>query len=174
MSISLPGMPRLDRGSARLPKLPGIAGPKQASQRPRQDPALPTIGEQDKNRPWLSPPGWWTGSIPEWAIFWAHDHVDVEVGVYQEDWFYQTPLFGDIWRIGFIPDFINIIHHVTIDINEEEVTQDIERLRAMILSGLREPFVHVIIDAEDATENPIYYLEQALQGIGHSRFGRLI
>lgn len=174
MSISLPGLPRVERGGARLPKLPGLAGPRQASRLPRIDPALPRIGEEERNRPWLSPPGWWEGSIPEWSIFWAHDHVEREVGVYQEDWFFQTPLFGDIWRIGFVPDFIELPSLVTIDINEEEVSRDIERLRASILSSLREPFVHVIIDAEDATANPVFYLEEALQGVSHSRFGRLI
>ena len=138
------------------------------------DPALPRTDEKERNRPWLKPPGWWDGSIPEWAIFWAHDHVERETGVYQEDWFFQAPLFGDIWRIGFVPDFIELPSFVTININEEEVPQSIERMRALILSGLRQPFTHVIIDAEDATQNPIYHLEEALQGISHSKFGRLI
>ena len=169
----LPRLPRLDKGSARLPKLPVMPGPRAPSVMVRIDPSLPTRTEQER-RPWQTPPPDWPGSPPEWAIYWSHQLAEPPRGPEGGEWNYQVPLFGSFMPAGFIPDFSEYDVRVTININEEDTDISLERYRALILFALDPPYTHVIIDEEDATTNPIFYLNEALAGRSHSRYGNLI
>lgn len=170
-SDSLPGLPRLDRGSARLPRLPGLAGPRSAAVVIRVPPGIRP--PQVALRAWEKPPDDWAGSVPEWAIYWAHEYATPKRGEEGGDWVFQGLLFGQFLPAGFVPDFIEYDLRVTININEEGTDLGIEQYRAAILSALRPPYTHVIIDSEDALENPIFYLNEALVGHSHSVAGDL-
>lgn len=166
----LPGLPRLDRGSARLPRLPGVAGPKNPAIRFRDFPHP----SQEETRPWMKKPGWFDGSASEWAIYWAHRVAVPARGPVFGEWSYKTFLFGSFMPAGFLPDFIEYDLNIVIEMNDEEINRDIAVLRALILSSLRPPWTYVIIDEEDALTNPVFHLNEALQGISHSTYGRLL
>lgn len=174
ISTNLPGLPRLDRGSSKLPRLPGMAGPRLPSLQPRNTLGVPTLAQSDKSAPWLSPPAGWNGSPAEWAIYWAHERANPARGPEGEEWRFQSPLFGNFAIAGFVPDFSEYDVHVTIDVNEEDIDIGIQRYRAAILQSFNPPFAHIIIDEEDALNNPVYYLNEALAGRTHSRLGQLI
>lgn len=168
------GLPRLDRGTAKLPKLPGLVGPRNQSTFPRPTAGLPQEVQPDRSQPWRNPPADWQGSLPEWAIYWAHSVAVPLRGPEGGVWRYQFPLFGSFMPAGFVPDFSEYDLHVTIDVNEEDADRNTEVYRALILSSFRPPITHVIIDEEDALSNPVYYLNEALAGRSHSRYGALL
>ena len=168
----LPGLPRLDRGGARLPRLPGVAGPgNPASEARPRDFIMPSAEE---TRPWLKRPGDFRGSPSEYAIFWAHEHAVPPRGPVYGDWSFKTFLFGSFMPLGFLPDFIEYDLNIVIEMNDEEINREIAVVRALILSSLRPPWTYVIIDEEDALMSPVFYLNEALQGISHSHYGRLV
>lgn len=170
-SDSLPGLPRLDRGSVQLPRLPGLAGPRSSAVQIRVAPEFKAadVGR----RAWETPPLDWDGSKAEWAIYWAHKYAVPVRGEEGGDWVFQGLLFGQFLPAGFVPDFIEYDLKVTIDIDEGEVEPGIERFRATILRALRPPYTHVIIDMDDALNNPIFYLNEALAGRSYSVIGTL-
>lgn len=137
-------------------------------------PPLPGLSQVKDDAPWRYPPASWDGSPAGWAIYWAHQYADPPRGPVDGDWVYRRPLYGNWLIVGFIPDFIEYDLRVTVNINDENLSRDLERLRAYIVSSLRPPFTHIVIDREDALNSPIYYLNESLAGRTHSAFGVLI
>jgi len=164
----LPGMPRLLTGTIALPRLPGLAGPRGSAGRPQQQSDVPRL--EDEKKPWLKPPSTWLGSIPQWAIYWAHGRATPARGEEGIFWAFQGSPRG-----GFFPlDFIEFDLQVTIDVNEEGISKSSALATALALAGLVPPYQHVIVDEEDALTNPIFYLNEAFQGRTYSSLGSLL
>lgn len=116
-----------------------------------------------------SPLGW-SGSEPEWAVYWALVRLGLKDG---EDFTYQASFAGGRQDYGgVVLDFY--VHNLGIAINvhsvyfhyltEERRVADIYG-QAMVTSW---GITIIYIDEEDALRDPIYYVREALQGRDHS------
>jgi hypothetical protein len=116
-------------------------------------------------------PGWWTGSLPEWAIYWAH--TDVLHRKEHEDFEY-------IFQLDASPngiDFFEYPEQIGIEIQGLywhygqggfKISSDIERKIRIESTGI----ILIYIDEDDALRDPVYYLREALQTRDHSRAAR--
>ena len=128
---------------------------------------------KEEAKPWMVTPSYWAGSLPEWAIYWAHSQLGLVEGV---QWTYQSPLAGGrSQKGGAVIDFEE--HDVGIGIrvqglyfhlSPDQVAYDIMQRAALESAGFR----IIDIDEDDALRSPVYYLKEARSGIDHSRQAR--
>lgn len=120
----------------------------------------------------------WTGTEPEWAIYWAHTRLGKLEGA---DFLYIVNMFG--WGHGQIgglqidfmeldqPTAINIqgefFHNRVGDAANTQVQSADDRITFSALG-----YDYIAIDEADAERDPIFYLTEALQGRDHSKEGR--
>jgi hypothetical protein len=120
------------------------------------------------------PPNW-LGTLPEWAIFWAHGEMELVEGrdfIY----LYQTHSINDPLSIQV--DFLEITHGmIAIQVQGTffhmmfggaKIESDLEQ-RVRIQS---QGFTPVYIDEWDANTDPIFYLSEALQYRDYSLLAR--
>jgi hypothetical protein len=163
---ALPRLPGTERGVARVHGPPIVA---------RGRLGLPSLaGVEAAVRAFPDPPPDFDGTDSEWAIYFAHRVLGRgEEG--EEIWDYKTPLFGSPAIVGFVPDFSEYEERVAIDVvdigaaEEQLATVRVNAiLRRAILS--RFTYQYIIIESDDAEEDPVALLSEALLGIDHSRF----
>lgn len=118
-------------------------------------------------------PAGWGGTLPEWALFWAHRVLRLQEG---SDFFYQYTLLGMPDQPGsFVLTFMELNQGMGINVLEDDsaglsfhgrsrLTDRAERELATDLG------VAVVWIAEDhALSNPVFFLGEALKGRDHSR-----
>lgn len=119
-----------------------------------------------ETRPFPNPPAWWMGTLPEWAIYWAH----LALGrVPFQDFQYQFSFDGST-RF----DFFEFAERIAIEVEglywhyefqrNQVVNDQLRKIRAEAV-GYR----LIFIDEDNALTDPIYYLREALAERDHSR-----
>ena len=117
------------------------------------------------------PPADWKGTLPEWAIYWAHTQLGLKPGV---DFLYllDSPLTGDIQV-----DFYEVASNTGIQVQGEfwhyefarrAKPRDLAQRSELTSVGL----TVIWIDEDDAIRSPLYYLREALAGRDHSAGGQ--
>jgi very-short-patch-repair endonuclease len=127
-------------------------------------------GGQVNTQPFPDPPLTWTGTLPEWAIYWAFtalgmkEHEAFEYQYYTpatpngvDFFYYDQNLVIEIYGIYW--------HYMQGGFKRES---DLEREFRLEALG----YEYVVIDEDDAIANPIYFLREALAGRDHSRLAR--
>lgn len=128
-----------------------------------------------KPEPAGDPPPEFTGTRPEWAIWWALEKLGKLPG---EDFSYEARQPGVGASGQAQVDFL--IHSVSIAIEvqgrfwhygqgSKKVTNDILRVSEFARQGIKVIF----IDEPDALSDPIYYVKEALEGNDHSHVNRM-
>ncbi len=128
-----------------------------------------TLGVQGKEPPpYGQPPVEWPGSLAEWAVCWALEIQNIE-------YVYQANLIGGRTTTGgtvadfYVPGYNLIIRVMGVywhyeqgplAINEDQLIKETLRTKG---------YVVVDIDEDDALAEPLYYVQEALKGIDHSR-----
>jgi len=122
-------------------------------------------------RPLPKVPDDWTGSAPEFYIYWALCVVG-----YSDKSDYQVPQMGGrLTKGGTVLDFY--IPSLNLAIMVQSVRfhladPDQRQADALIKAQLTSMGMSVIyIDEEDALRNPIYYVTEAIAGVSHSEGG---
>ncbi len=118
------------------------------------------------------PPASWTGTLPEWAIYWAH----LQLGLKVDQDFEYIPRLQRVMgaQKGLQVDFLELDLPIAIDINglfwhygfgAAKIVADLETRARVESIGL----TYVVIDEDDAIADPIFYLREARLGREHSR-----
>lgn len=163
--------------SVRLPKLTSVPrNPRgwNTSEIAIRSRGLTGANKLKRQEPAGDPPSNWTGTRPEWAIYWAltkkglNDGVDfgfrsnlpgVEAGYYSQIDFYVyasavgIEVQGTFWHMG---------------VGTEKQYNDLLRKALFAQQGVNVIF----IDEVDALSDPLFYVEEALEGNDHSEIGR--
>lgn len=126
-------------------------------------------GTKIDDQPFPDPPDTWMGTLPEWAIYWAHISLGLKP---HQDFEYQY--FFDNMDL----DFFDFDLQIGIEVQglywhyefggHDKILQDVDRKIRVAALGV----LLVFIDEDMALSNPRYYLEQARNGIDHSRSER--
>jgi hypothetical protein len=117
-------------------------------------------------------PGWFTGTQPEYAIYWALERLGLKPNI---DYQYLVALVATRGQIGYTEaDFVIWATKIAIFVNGEffhyeqgAKKEAFDRVQYAVAAGLG--FMVVVIDAEDANRDPMYYAAEAMKGITHSR-----
>lgn len=113
----------------------------------------------------------WTGSAPEWNIFWALNTLGLK---FEEDFFYQAAQAGGRLALGgVVLDFY--LPNLSLAINVQSIwwhyattrTRTADQLNRAMLEGLGIRIIY--IDEDAALRDPVYYTREALQYRDHSR-----
>jgi very-short-patch-repair endonuclease len=124
-------------------------------------------GTRTSKDPWLVPSATWRGTLPEWAIYWAHLQLKLKEN---EDFTYQ-------FQFSLAPngvDFFELDLQIAIEIQglywhyglgAAKQDSDLERKARIEAFGIQV----VGIDEDDALRDPLYYLKEARVGHDHSR-----
>lgn len=128
-------------------------------------------------QPFPDPPATWLGTLPEWAIYWAHGVL----GLREDQDFAYLFTYGDGFINAYGPaqfDFYEYDLGVAIEIQglfwhyefggRTKVLQDQERKARIESVGI----TLIFIDEDDALRDPIYFLRQARAGVDRSRVTR--
>jgi hypothetical protein len=121
-------------------------------------------------------PDSFSGSLPEWAVYWAHGAIGLREG---QDFEYLSYAGGFINANGPAQfDFYEFDVQVAIEIQgiywhyefggKDKTSQDAERRIRAESVGI----TLVYIDEDDALADPIYFLRQARAGVDRSRVTR--
>jgi len=122
------------------------------------------VGQKKPSVP--NPPPTWKGTLPEWAIFWAHLQIGRKP---DEDFVY-------LYKIEQAPngiDFFELDLNIGIEIQglywhyafgAAAEVNDLERRSRIESVGIQ----LIMIDEDDALKDPVFYLQEALQGRDHS------
>lgn len=171
-------MPKSPFANPSLPRPPAL--PRVRRQRgvfPRQRPLGVSLAaaEEIERRPFPDPPPFWTGTLPEWAVYWAH--APAQRGQEGVLWGYQTPVGGGYNLAGMVPDFLEFDVRIAININGSywhyrKGSQPIKNDRLQRLVMQRFDYTLIVIDEEDALADPIHFLKDAIAGIDHSLSAR--
>jgi len=133
---------------------PVVTGPRQGTR-------------QDTRPPWLIPPATWTGTLPEWSIYWAHIQLGLKDG---QD-------FQSQFQFSLAPngvDFFEFDIQLAIEVNglywhygfgATKQDSDMERRIRIESFGIQV----IAIDEDDAMRDPKFYLREARLGRDHSR-----
>lgn len=149
----------------RLPRLPAPPrAPRLGKLRRYREQPLPlprlSPPEDSGGRTWPTPPPGWHGGPALWQMFWAHGPLGRgEAGV---RWHYQTPLYGDIHIVGFIPDFLETDISISIDVVRPDSNPTTRLLRKILMAAHQ--YIHVVVSEEAAMTNPLAALREALAG----------
>lgn len=124
--------------------------------------------KQETNLPAI--PNWWTGSTPEYYIYWALMHYGLRDGI---DFTYQSPeMGGRLDKGGAIIDFYIMATEIGINVQSaywhysSTTRRAIEAMQKAQLESYGITMVY--IDEEDALVNPVFFTGEALRGIDHS------
>lgn len=117
-------------------------------------------------------PGWWPGTQPEWAIFWALERLHLRPDI---DYTYIYAAAGRKGQTGYTElDFAIFPYRVGIFVNGEYfhyqqggAKEAFDRVQYAVAESAG--WTVVVIDAADANRAPIYYAKEALNGVTHSR-----
>lgn len=116
------------------------------------------------------PPLTWEGTLPEWAVYWAHLALGLKDG---ED-------FAYIYKLEEAPkgvDFFEFDLNMAIEIQglywhygfgAAKQLNDLERKIRIESVGI----TVIFIDEDHALADPVYFLREARNGIDHSRAGK--
>ena len=116
-------------------------------------------------RAFLQKPEWSPGTLPEWAIYWAHLQLGMKV---EEDFVYISHIAGiqmDFEELGqnlalnIQGNFWHYEFQSSSKIAEDIITRSIVESTGTIL---------IDIDEDNALQDPIYFLKEALAGRDHS------
>jgi len=125
------------------------------------------IPEQPPN--WQRPPVGWTGSLPEYACYWA---LTIKFRLVEQlDFEYQGSLAGGRNRLGgFVPDFVVYAPSVAINVDGVYIhtlqgteTEANDLLATVVAASRGLTLIH-LLDLS-LLENPIELVRQALAGI---------
>lgn len=117
-------------------------------------------------------PGWWVGTQPEWAIYWALDRLGLTPNL---DYQYLVALAATRGQVGYTEaDIVIWATKIAIFVNGEYFHYEqggqkeaFDRVQYAVAAGLG--YTVVVIDAEDANRDPLYYAREAMRGVTHSR-----
>jgi very-short-patch-repair endonuclease len=117
-------------------------------------------------QPFPDPPDTWMGTLPEWAIYWAH--LAIGRKPYQ-DFQYQYSFDGST-----IFDFFEFQERLAIEVQglywhyefqkQQVVNDQLRKIRAEAVG-----ITLIFIDEDNALADPIFYLREALAERDHSR-----
>jgi hypothetical protein len=122
------------------------------------------------SRSYPPPPPSWLGTLPEWAIFWAHAAIGLEL---DQD-------FAYLYKMEEAPngvDFFEFDLQMAIEIQglywhyglgAAKQLSDLERKIRIESLGI----TVIFIDEDHALQDPVYFLREARNGIDHSRAGK--
>lgn len=122
-----------------------------------------------KEQPFPDPPETWTGSLPEWAIYWAHLTMGKKpFQDFEYQYFFDPGMILDFWEYGLNIgiEVQGLYWHYML--GGWKIGNDLERKVRAESIGVQ----LIFIDEDDALESPIYYLREALAGRDHSRATR--
>lgn len=119
--------------------------------------------------PWMQPPLEWLGTLPEWAINWAHTQLKRKPG---EDFEYIYEVAGGV-QVDFFEYDLNLAIQVQgvywhYEFSGSKVQEDQEQMIRVESAGIQV----IAIDEDNALADPVFYLKEALEGRDHSRLGR--
>lgn len=122
----------------------------------------------DAPRPWETPAPGFSGSLPQWAIFWAALR---QFGPQSEGviWHFQSPYAGGIpYAGGTVTDFWFPAAAVAVQVApyRGQPPAATALLQRLALEGAGTTLVD--IDSEDALRAPIAMLADALHGVSHA------
>jgi very-short-patch-repair endonuclease len=116
------------------------------------------------------PPLSWTGTVPEWAIYWAFIALGMKEGQHFEYEYYTpaTPNGVDfyVYDQHLIIEIFGLYWHY--QLGREKLGSDLERQIRLESMG----YSYIVIDEDDIMRAPTYYLKEALAGRDHSRLAR--
>jgi hypothetical protein len=121
-------------------------------------------------------PGWWHGTQPEWAIYWALAQPLPGLGLRPTiDYQYIYPVTATRGVTGYTEiDIAVFATHTGIFVNGEffhyqagAKKQAFDRVQYLVTESAG--WTVVVIDATDANRDPLYYAAEALRGVTHSR-----
>jgi very-short-patch-repair endonuclease len=124
------------------------------------------VSAGDQDRPFPEPPPSWMGTLPEWAIYWAHGVLGRKE---YQDFQYQYSFDGQT-----IFDFFEFDERIAIEVQGlywhyefegHDLSQDILRKIRVESAGM----TLIFIDEDHALADPVYYLREALAQRDHSR-----
>lgn len=117
-------------------------------------------------QPFPDPPPTWMGTLPEWAIYWAHEALGRKP---YQDFQYLFTLDGSHFY-----DFFEFLERVAIEVQglywhyefqrNTAVNDQLLKVRTEMLG-----ITLIFIDEDHALADPIFYLREALNGRDHSR-----
>lgn len=175
-------MPKI-KTTVSLPKLPKIPNAKRnppgwnSTEARLVSKGLPGAEKFKQPEPAGDPPDWWTGTRPEWAIYWAFLRLKMQPGA---DFIYQWAIpsstaSGYAYFDFYVPDTGTIIEIQGDFWHYGQGTRKIENDVLRIAAAARHGQTMIHIDERDALRSPLFYLEEALRGIDHSRLaGKVI
>jgi hypothetical protein len=124
------------------------------------------IQADTQTQPFPDPPDTWTGTLPEWAIYWAHTVLGRKEF---QDFQYQYTLDG-----AHFYDFYEFLERIAIEVqglywhyefeHKAVVNDQALKVRTEAL-GL----TLIFIDEDHALADPVFYLREALAERDHSR-----
>ena len=118
-----------------------------------------------------APPSNWSGSAPEWMVYWAFTQIGYQPG---RDFQYQSAQDGGRLTYGgnvldfFVPDQ-NLAINVQSTYYHYAQVSTIVHDRFVQSSILRAGMSIIYIDEEDARKDPIFYVKEAIAGKDYSR-----
>lgn len=127
------------------------------------------ISAGDQTQPFPDPPATWMGTLPEWAIYWAHGALGRKEF---QDFQYQYSFDG-----ATIFDFFEFMERIAIEVQGlywhyefqgNNIANDILRKIRVESVGM----TLIFIDEDHALTDPVYYLREALAERDHSRAAR--
>lgn len=130
----------------------------------------PLAGTLVRPEPAGEPPDDWDGTRPEWAVYWGLLKNGLQDG---NDFTYQARLpgvgAGYYSQVDFLVDAFSIGIEVQGKFwhsgqGSRKIMTDMFRVSAFAGQGIE----IIFIDEDDALEDPIYYVEEALKGNDHS------
>ncbi len=133
--------------------------------------AISLFGRQVKPKTAYPPvPDSWSGSLPEWAIYWS-------LTILRVGFTYQSPQMGGRqFRGGAILDFLVPSLNLAINVTSKywhyrtSPGRMADELQRAALEGRGTTVI--FIDEMDAQRNPLFYTREALNLRDHSTFGR--
>jgi very-short-patch-repair endonuclease len=128
------------------------------------------MGNLKKPEPAGEPPAQWTGTRPEWAIYWGFMTNGMEEG---KDFTFRATVPGAGAGYYSQVDFLAPDYNIAIEVQgrfwhlgqgSRKVITDIMRVNIFAQQGIQVIF----IDENHALEDPRYYVQEALKGVDHS------
>lgn len=154
-------------GRYALPQLPRRPRPI----RPARGPASQLQEDQAGE-----PPDWFTGTRPEWRVYWALLRLGKVPG---RDFIYQArQLGGRQDRGGQVLDF-EMLDPPGLALNVSGLFWHYGRGSAKLAEDALERaalaslgYTVIILDEDDLARSPVYYVSEALRGVDHSRISK--
>lgn len=131
-------------------------------------------GALKRKEPAGNPPVEWTGTRPEWAIYWALGSIGLDPN---SDFTYAARLPGVGTSYYSTVDFLMHDYDIGIEVQGSywHMGQGSERifhdeLRAVLFAS--QGMKVIFIDEQDCLDDPIFFTKEALEGVDHSSVGR--